>query len=100
MKSMTVILLVALLALKPQSRQIEVQATPFIPPQLQFSLEAGNVSKDRPLVCTSKHEHRQYADHNDTYLILECNDGIKLKLDNATFAEGQKIALKIDEVRR
>ena len=100
MKALTALLLVALPALAPQARQIEVQATPFIPPQLQFSLEAGKVSKSKPLVCEAKHEQKNYPDHNDIYLILECNDGVKLKLDNATFAEGQKIALKIDGVRR
>jgi hypothetical protein len=99
MKALTLALLVALPALKPQARQIEVLATPFIPPQLQFAIEAGKVSKNKPLVCTSKHEHKDFADHNDTYLVLECDGGVKLKLDNATFVEGQKIALKIDEVR-
>ena len=99
MKILTALLLAAIPALQSQPRTMEIMTTPYLAPQLQFVVESGKTSRGKSLNCTPKYERKDYPEHKDTFLLLECEGGVKLRLDNISFPEGNKIVLHVDEVR-
>src|SRR5882757_8905942 len=77
---------------------VEVVASLYIAPQLQFQLKAGTLIPHDVLTCESVREHSQFADHNDSFIFLDCNGGVRLALDNVIFPQG-KIVVKIESVK-
>src|SRR6266566_4127057 len=75
----------------------EVVASLYVAPQLQFQLRAGKIIPHDVLTCAAVYEHSQFAEHNDSFIFLDCNGNVKLALDNVIFPKG-KIIVKIESI--
>lgn len=85
-------------AVLPAAAPPQVIARPYVAPIMQFHLEAGKPVPGAVLQCKRDLEEKEFADHGDSYLVLRCNDGIRLRLSNLYF-DGNKVTIEVASVR-
>jgi len=97
---MTRFLMLVLLAIPTlaDTKPAEVVTSLYVAPQLQFKLVSGKLLPKDVLTCDVSKEHLTFAEHADSYIRLDCNDEVVLKLDNVIFAPG-KVFVKVESVR-
>lgn len=85
---------------KPPGRtpSVEVLGDLYVAPRLQLHLSEGKVSPKDILYCTPLKEKITFGDHTDSFVTLNCQNGVKLVLDDVLFDLSPKIALRIANV--
>lgn len=79
---------------------VEVLGELYVAPRLQLHLSEGTVAAKDILYCTPIKEKIAFGDHTDSFVVLNCENNVKLVLDDVLFDLTPKIALKILTVHR